>query len=343
MSVAPRNPAVVNRRRPRATLGGVALAAVLALAACGTTDSVDPGAGPTASGTAAATPSATDTEGPASSAAATAATATSSSSGPATSAAAIPGVPARITSAGTIKVGSEVAYPPMEFLAADGKTPQGFDIDLFTAVAGKLGVRAQFENTKFDSILIGVQSGRYDVGLSAFTITKERLAAVNMVSYLSVGTQWATKKGNAAGVSPDAACGKRVAVQTATTQQKDVQARSTACQKAGKPAIDILSEPDGQVPFNDVLTGKADAALSDLVVVADVLRKTGGQLETVGQSYGTAPFGFAVAKKDTAFAQALATATGQLIADGTYAQLATKWNVENAKVARSEVNPAVTD
>jgi len=264
---------------------------------------------------------------------------------PAGTAAASPvaGLPAKVRTTGVIKVGSEVAYPPMEFLAADGRTPQGFDIDLFTAVAAKLGAKAQFENTKFDSILIGVQSGRYDVGLSAFTVNRERLGSVNMVSYLSVGTQWVAKKGNAAGVDPSDACGKRIAVQTATTQEKDVRAKSAACQKVGRPAIDILAEQDGQLPFNDVLTGKADGALSDLVVVADVQRKTNGQLETVGDSYGTAPFGFAVAEKDPAFAQALATATNQLIADGTYAKLATTWNVENAKVTRSEVNPAVTD
>jgi len=150
----------------------------------------------------------------------------------------------------------------MEFLATDGKTPSGFDIDLFTAVAAKLGLKATYENTKFDSILIGVQSGKYDVGLSSFGITRERLGALTMVSYLSVGTQWAVEKGNPGGVQPDAACGKKVAVQTATTQEADLEAKSAACTKAGGPAIDILAEQDGQLPFNDVRTSKAEAALS---------------------------------------------------------------------------------
>ncbi len=322
-------------RRSRAALPTAALLGALAVGGCGGAAGVASTAAPPA----AASPST------ASPSAASPSAASPSAAPPAGTAAASPvaGLPAKVRTTGVIKVGSEVAYPPMEFLAADGRTPQGFDIDLFTAVAAKLGAKAQFENTKFDSILIGVQSGRYDVGLSAFTVNRERLGSVNMVSYLSVGTQWVAKKGNAAGVDPSDACGKRIAVQTATTQEKDVRAKSAACQKIGRPAIDILAEQDGQLPFNDVLTGKADGALSDLVVVADVQRKTNGQLETVGDSYGTAPFGFAVAKKDPAFAQALATATNQLIADGTYAKLATTWNVENAKVTRSEVNPAVKD
>ncbi len=142
---------------------------------------------------------------------------------------------------------------------------------------------------------------------------------------------------------PDAACGHKVAVQAATVQEADVRARSTVCTKAGKPAIDVLAEQDGQVPFNDVITGKAQAAVSDLVVVTDILDKTGGKLTKIGDSYGKAPFGFAVAKKDTAFAQAIATALNELIADGTYPKLAQKWKVGDAAITTSEVNPAVTD
>lgn len=339
MPVAPRTRSHHARRARDTTALALAAAVALVAAACGSpSNGAGSGAGSTTPvSSAPATPAGPATTG----AAPPAATATAAPTS--TAAAPIAGVPAKITSTGAIDVGSDISYPPMEFLATDGKTPDGFDIDLFTAVAAKLGVKATFENTKFDSILIGVQSGKYDVGLSSFGITKERLGSVNMVSYLSVGTQWAVKKGNPGAVQPDAACGKKVAVQTATTQETDLKARSAACTKAGKPAIDVLAEQDGQLPFNDVLTGKADAALSDLVVVADILGKTNGQLETAGDSYGKAPFGYAVAKKDMAFAKALATATNALIADGTYATLATKWKVADAKVATSKVNPAVTD
>ena len=336
MAVASRIRPPHARRARLATAGVLTAVATLVVAACGSSGGT--GSGATSSSTASSEPT---TAAAAPSTAAPTSTAPTSAAPASTAAAPIAGVPARITSAGTIKVGSDITYPPMEFLATDGTTPNGFDIDLFTAVAAKLGVKATYENTKFDSILIGVQSGKYDVGLSSFGITKDRLTSVNLVSYLSVGTQWAVKKGNPKGVQPDAACGKKVAVQTATTQETDLKARSTACTGAGKPAIDVLAEQDGQLPFTDVLTGKADAALSDLVVVTDSLSKTNGQLETAGNSYGKAPFGYAVAKKDTAFAQALATATNALIADGTYATLATKWKVEDAKVATSLVNPAV--
>ena len=334
MPVAPRTRSHHARRARRTTAGVLTAAVALVAAACGS-PSDDAGS--------ATSPTTSTTSAPTTPAVATTTAAAPTTAPTSAAAAAITGVPAKVTAAGVIDVGSEIAYPPMEFLATDGKTPDGFDIDLFTAVAAKLGVKATYENTKFDSILIGVQSGKYDVGLSSFGITKERLGSVNMVSYLSVGTQWAVKKGNPEAVQPDAACGKKVAVQTATTQETDLKAKSAACTKAGKPEVDLLAEQDGQLPFNDVLTGKADAALSDLVVVADILGKTNGQLETAGDSYGEAPFGYAVAKKDTAFAQALATATNALIKDGTYATLATKWKVENAKVATSQVNPAVTD
>ena len=112
-------------------------------------------------------------------------------------------VPAGVKDDGVITVGSDTTYPPNEFLAEDGETIVGFDVDLFTLVAKKLGLDAQFETAPFDSIIAGVTSQKYEVGVSSFTINSDREAQVNMVSYYDVGTQWTTKKGNPANIDPD--------------------------------------------------------------------------------------------------------------------------------------------
>ena len=105
-------------------------------------------------------------------------------------------VPAAIKDDGVITVGSDTTYAPSEFLAEDGETVIGFDVDLFTLVAQKLGLDAEFQTAPFDSIIAGVGSGKYEVGVSSFTINPEREAQATMVSYYSAGTQWSTKKGN---------------------------------------------------------------------------------------------------------------------------------------------------
>src|SRR5215211_6030187 len=130
-------------------------------------------------------------------------------------------VPAAIKSDGKIVIGTDATYAPSEFLDADGKTIVGFDVDLFNAVAAKLGLKTEWQSAKFDSIITGVDSGKYEMGISSFTINDERKQQVNMVSYFSAGTQWGTKTGNPNGVQPDGACGKKVAVQTNTVQDTE--------------------------------------------------------------------------------------------------------------------------
>jgi ABC-type amino acid transport substrate-binding protein len=148
-------------------------------------------------------------------------------------------VPEDIASDGVLAVGSDTTYAPNEFLDEDGKTIIGFDVDLFGLVAQKLGLEAQFETAGFDTIIAGVGSGKYEVGVSSFTVNPERMQQANMISYYSAGTQWSTKKGNPNDVDPDNACGLKIAVQKATVQVDDITARSEECEAAGEEPITI--------------------------------------------------------------------------------------------------------
>lgn len=289
---------------------GAALAAalVLPLAACGEEDSGDtPGAGPTVT------------------AAADSALAAK--------------VPDAIKSDGVIKVGSDTTYPPAEFLQADGKTPTGFDIELFSAVAAKLGLKAEFESAPFDAVIPGVQSGKYEVGVSAFTVNDERKASALMVTYFQVGTSWAAKKGNPAGVNPDDACGRKIAVQTATVQVDDLKARSKKCTDAGKKAITMEQYQAQTDATAAVVSGKDDAMLADYPVGVYAVQQSKGQLELVGQPYDAAPYGYVVKKDQQAFAEALRDAVKALIADGSYRKILDKWEVGAGAITESAINP----
>ncbi len=249
-------------------------------------------------------------------------------------------VPASVKKDGVISVGSDASYAPSEFLATDNKTVKGFDVDLFQAVAQKLGLKANFQNAKFDSIIPGVASGKYEVGVSSFTVNSEREQQVNMVSYFSAGTQWFTKKGNPQNVQPDNACGKSIAVQTNTVQADDLKQRSKKCTQAGKPAIKIDSYQGQDQATAAIVSGKDAAGLADSPVGAYAVQQTNGQLELLGSIYDSAPYGYAIPKDQTQFAQAIATAVDQLIKDGTYGDILKKWGVDQGAVSKAEVNPA---
>jgi polar amino acid transport system substrate-binding protein len=250
-------------------------------------------------------------------------------------------VPESIASDGVLSVGSDTTYAPSEFLDEDGETIIGFDVDLFGLVAQKLGLKAEFETAPFDSIIAGVGSGKYETGVSSFTINPERLQQANMISYYSAGTQWSTKKGNPDKVDPDDACGLRIAVQKATVQVDDITARSEKCEAAGKEPITIDQYEGQDEATSAVVSGKDVAGLADSPVMAYAVSQTNGQLELLGDIYDAAPYGYVVAKDQTEFAQAIADAVKALIDDGSYQKVLEKWGVEDGAIDDPTVNPTV--
>ena len=94
-------------------------------------------------------------------------------------------VPADIKSQGTLIVAADATYPPDEYIAEDGKTMIGMDPDLAKAIAQIMGLKAEMQNITFDSIIPGLAAGKYDLGMSSFTDTKEREQTVDFVTYLN--------------------------------------------------------------------------------------------------------------------------------------------------------------
>ena len=250
-------------------------------------------------------------------------------------------VPDAIKSDGKVLIGVDASYAPNEFLDTDGKTVVGWDVDLFNAVAAKLGLKTEWQSATFDAIIPGVQSGKYEMGISSFTINDERKKQVNMVSYFNAGTQWGTKKGNPTGIQPDNACGKKVAVQTNTVQDTDdlSSTRQDKCKADGQPAITIDRYQRQDQATAAVVSGKDDAMLADSPVLAYAVKQTNGQLELLGDIYDAAPYGYVIKKDQTEFAQAVADAVKALISDGTYKTILDKWGVQGGAIDNPAANP----
>ncbi len=243
-------------------------------------------------------------------------------------------VPADIKAAGKLIVGTDSTYAPSEFLDTDGKTVIGFDVDLFNAVAAKLGLTTEWQSATFGNIIPGVNSGKYNAGVSSFTINPDRLKQVNMVSYFSAGTQWAAKTG--ATIDPNNACGKKVAVQAGTVQVDDITARSKKC---GSNKITIDQYQKQSDATNAVVTGKDEAMLADSPVCAYAVKQTNGQLALAGDIYDSAPYGYVLPKDQTDFADAIAGSVQALITDGTYKSILAKWGVDAGAITTPTVNP----
>lgn len=242
-------------------------------------------------------------------------------------------LPDSVAGDGTLTVGTDTSYAPAEFLAEDGKTPVGFDVDLSKAIAAVFGLKGETISSTFDSIIPSVGS-KYDLGISSFTVTKERMQAVDFVTYFKTGSTYVVQKGNPNKVDSSNLCGVKVAVQTGTTQEEEVNKANEQCKADGKDAIDIQSSK------LQTDSGKASIFYADSTVSAYAIKQTGDTLEVLGEDTGVVPEAVAIKKGDTKTAEAVQRAIQKLMDDGTYKKILDTWGVGSGAIDKAEINPA---
>ena len=249
-------------------------------------------------------------------------------------------LPDYVTKDGKLTIGMDTSYAPAEFLAEDGKTPVGFDVDIAKALAQVFGLEADPETANFDSIIPSV-GAKYDIGISSFTVTKERLEAVDFVSHFDAGSAWAVKKGNPKKLDTSNMCGAKIAVQTGTVQEEEANTIAKGCEADNK--AEVMSYKRQAEAATAVATGKADAFYADSPVAGYAISQTAGQLEALGDVEGVAKQGIAVKKGNTQLAEAVQKAVQKLMDDGTYMKILKHWGVESGALDKAEINPTDLD
>ncbi|WP_431986198.1 ABC transporter substrate-binding protein [Streptomyces griseoflavus] len=259
-------------------------------------------------------------------------------------------LPKEIRDKGVVKVGSDIAYAPVEFKDDSGKVV-GIDPDLADAMGKQLGVKFEFENGTFDTLITGLRSGRYDMAMSAMTDTKDRQdgvdsetgkkvgEGVDFVDYFTAGVSIYTKKGDDQGIKTWAdLCGKKIVVQRGTVSEDLAKAESEKCPAGKKIAIEAFD--NDQQAQTRLRAGGADAGSSDFPVAAYAVKTSGGgnDFQLVGEQVEAAPYGIAVAKGDTQLRDALQAALDAIIANGEYKKIMDKWGVAEGAVDKAAIN-----
>ena len=247
-------------------------------------------------------------------------------------------LPKSVTKDGKLTVGMDTSYAPAEFLAEDGKTPIGFDVDIAKALANMFGLETVPQTSNFDSIIPSIGT-KYDIGISSFTITPERMEAVDFVSMFKAGSTWVVKKGNPNKVDTSDLCGLKIAVQTGTTQEEEVNAAAKQCKADGKSEVQILSNKLQTDVTTNVATGKADVFYADSPVAGYAIAQTEDTLEALGEDVGVTKEAVAIKKGDSDTAKAVQAALQKLMDDGTYMKILKHWGVENGSIDKAEINP----
>ena len=261
----------------------------------------------------------------------------SSSGGPTEDSSAAGTVPQAVKAKGTLTVGSDATYSPMEFIASDGKTVIGVDADLAQAIGQVLGLKLDMTNATFDTIIPGISSGKYDLGISSFTDTKDREKVLDFVTYFTAGTSFFVKSGGPNIKQLSDLCGHKVSVETGTTEQTDAQQQATACTSQGKPAATVDTYPDQNTANLALSSGRDDVGMADSPVAAYQVQQSKGQFKLSGDSYGNGPYGIAI-PKNSGMAQPILQAVKDLMANGTYKQILDKWGVQQGGITSPAIN-----
>jgi len=220
---------------------------------------------------------------------------------------------------GVLMVGMEIGYPPMEYLAADGKTPVGFDVEMANAIAEKMNLKLELIDTAWDGIFAGVDTKRYDCIMSSVTITPERLLAHNFSKPYIQNTLALVLPKNSGKIirSPADLAGLGVAYQEETTSDYFME-------QLAQDGLSFTPYEYDKVMycFDELRLGRVDAIMTDLLVAYEYLaRSEVFEIVWVG---GAEEFGICMKKGNDALTEAIDKTLDGLFADGTMLRISQK-------------------
>ena len=237
--------------------------------------------------------------------------------------------PPAIKSAGKIVYCTDATYPPEESIPSGSTSPVGSDIDIATAIAAQMGVKAEFKNTTFDSIISALKAKKCDSIISGMNDTADRRKQVDFVDYLSVGQSIMVKKGNPKHLGTLASLsGHSVSVESGTTNRDFLAAQSAKLVKAGKKSIDIRTFPNDTDAASALKAGRVDAYFGDAPVAVFYATKD-PSFQVAGSPIAPIAIGIAIRKGDPLKA-ATQKALAALYANGTMEKIVGKWGMAHA-------------
>ena len=211
---------------------------------------------------------------------------------------------AEVQEAGKIVIATSPDFPPFESL--EGGQVVGIEIDIMELICKELGVQLEVVQMYFDSVLLGVQSAKYDAGVSGITVTPARQKNMLFTApYYNAAQVIVVKEGSAIQGKADLA-DKTVSVQTGTTAE-------SGCQDEGVSVQAFAANADAKAALT---TGKVDAWVVDNLTAIQMVEEGDG-LVILEEKMTEEPYAFAFAFGSEDLVAKIDTVLAKLIADGT--------------------------
>ena len=213
-----------------------------------------------------------------------------------------------------LTMATNAEFPPYEYY--EGDKVVGIDAEVAALIADKLGMELKIVDVAFDSIIPGVQAGKYDMGMAGMTVTDERLEKVNFSSSYATGVQSVIVKDGGAVASLDDIAGKKIGVQTSTTG--DIYASD----EFGEDAV--VKYDNGAAAVQGLIAGKVDCVIIDNEPAKSYVAANEG-LSILDTEYAVEDYAICFAKENTELQAKVDEALKALIADGKVAEVVAKY------------------
>jgi len=247
----------------------------------------------------------------------------------------------RLINQGELRILVNPIYPPMEFVNPNSGVMDGFDVELTTAIATKLGLEPIFIATAFADIQNALQTGRGDMIASGMSDTPARQESMDFVDYVTSGPVFFTLAGNASSYpSRTDVCGKKVAASRATNFPQHVeQFSNTYCVGEGKPAIEVHAVADSNAGRLGMKQSRYDVVVQGIETIAWQMQLEPDAYVLIGEPIvNDDVYGMAFKKDNQGLRDTIAKTLDELIKDGTYAALLEKWGLPHNGVTEAVIN-----
>ncbi|GEN54470.1 glutamine ABC transporter substrate-binding protein [Halobacillus faecis] len=217
----------------------------------------------------------------------------------------------------TYTVATDNNFVPFEFMNEETGEMEGFDIDLIKAIADEAGFNIEIESMKFDGVVAGMQSGRYDIGIAGMTITEERKETIDFSDpYYDAGLMLAVSADNDEIQSEDDLAGKKVGTRSGTTSETYI--------RENHPDAELITFPGIVEAYMDLESGRLDAVMYDVPNVQYYVANDSEGLKTAGDILQGEQYGIAF-PKDSELVSDVNEALQTLIDNGTYDDIYEEW------------------
>ncbi|MBK7317505.1 ABC transporter substrate-binding protein [Candidatus Villigracilis affinis] len=232
-----------------------------------------------------------------------------------------------IKQAGVIKVGTSADYPPFESVDASGNKI-GFDIDLMTEIAKRLGVKIEWVDMPFDSLIAAVQEGKIDASISAFNYSEERDQTIDFSdAYYTSEDAFTVAEGFAGTIAnPEDVANFKVGVQTGTTQ--DGWLTDTLVATGKLPEENLFRYDRVDQAMLDLQNGRIEVMMSDYIPAQALVEQLGGLTIVYHGVLSSGPMNIVIPNDDKELQQAINEILKQLQDEGFINDLAVKYFTE---------------